>query len=68
MVVFHTYVDRAIFLLFLDHQDTESESWEKEMSISQLIFTQVKHKRLYGTTNYILYNMSVKYCGNSHIC
>ena len=36
----HTYGGTAIFLLFCDHQDTESESNEIDMSIPQDIFTR----------------------------
>ena len=36
----YIYGARAIFLLFCDHQDTESESHEIEISIYQPIFTQ----------------------------
>ena len=32
--IIHIYGDRAIFLLLCDHQDTESEACEIEMSIS----------------------------------
>ena len=46
MVVLHIYGDRAIFLLFYYHQDTESESCEIEMSISQPIFT---HNNIKGS-------------------
>ena len=41
--IIHIYGARAIFLLFCDHQDTESESREVEMRISQPIFT---HKNI----------------------
>ena len=39
MVILHIYGARAIFLLFFDDQDTESESWEEKMITSKLIFT-----------------------------
>ena len=39
MVILHIYEARAIFLLFYDDQDTESEYQGIEMSTSQLIFT-----------------------------
>ena len=39
MITLHNYGARAIFLLFCDHTDTESESREIQMSISQPIFT-----------------------------
>ena len=38
VAIFHIYGARAVFLLFCDHQDTESESYETEMSISKPIF------------------------------
>ena len=38
MVIIHNYGARSISLLFCDHQDTESESCEIEMSIYQPIF------------------------------
>ena len=40
MAIIHSYESRAIFLLFCDHQDTESEPCEIEMSISKPIFTK----------------------------
>ena len=43
VVIFHISGARAIFLLFCDHQDTESESCEMEISISEPIFT---HKNI----------------------
>ena len=39
VVVLHIYGDRAVLLLFCDHQDIEYESCEIEMIISQLILT-----------------------------
>ena len=39
MVFIHIHEVRDIILLFLYHQDTESEAYEIEMSISQPIFT-----------------------------
>ena len=49
MAIIHIYGARAIFLLFCDNQDTESESCEIEMSISQPIFTHKKiPKNLWG--------------------
>ena len=38
----YIYGSRDIVLLFCDHQDTESESCEIEISISQPIFTHKK--------------------------
>ena len=57
ILVLHINRAKARFLLLLDHQDTESESSEIEMSISQLTFTQRKKKMLHGTIIYIIYNM-----------
>ena len=42
VVVLHNFGARAIFLLFCDHQDTDSESCEIKMSISEPIFTHKK--------------------------
>ena len=42
MSIIHMYAARFISLLFCDHQDTESESCEIEMGISQPIFTHKK--------------------------
>ena len=39
VVILHIYGAIAIFILFCDRQDTESESCEIEMSISQPMFT-----------------------------
>ena len=40
-----SYFDyRSVFMVFCDHQDTESESHEIEMSMSQPIFTQGNQK------------------------
>ena len=39
----HIYVARTIFLIFCDHQDTESEISEIEMNIYQTILT---HKNI----------------------
>ena len=47
VVVLHIYGDRAIFLLFCDYQDTKSEWHKIEMSISQPIFTHLKHIKGY---------------------
>ena len=55
MVILCIYGDRAILLLFYCHQDTEYESCEIEMSISQPIFTHKIYQRLYGKTIYILF-------------
>ena len=46
--VLHTYGARALLLLFFDHQDTESESYETIISISRPIFTQVIYKGSMG--------------------
>ena len=39
MAFLHIYGSRVIFLLFCDHQDTESESREIEISLAGPIFT-----------------------------
>ena len=39
MLILHIYGARAIFLLFCNHQDTESESREMEIGVAGLIFT-----------------------------
>ena len=46
-VIPHIYVDRAIFLLFYDDQDTASEQWEIQMNTYQIIFTHGIYQRLY---------------------
>ena len=48
----------GLFLLFYDHQDTESESLEMKMGVSGENNTQERHQRLYGTTASIHKNMS----------
>ena len=42
------YGARASFILFCDHQDTESESQEIEIGVAGPIFTQKKIKRTIG--------------------
>ena len=39
MEILYIYEARAIILLFCDHQDTESESYETDMTIYQPILT-----------------------------
>ena len=63
VVVLHIYRARAILILFCDHQDTESEWCEIEISVSQPIFAQ-KNQRLYGTRISIIYNVGGKYRDN----
>ena len=48
MMTVHIYGSRVILLLFCDHQDTESESCEIEMRISQQIPTHkiFNHKKI----------------------
>ena len=65
VVILHIYGTIAIFLLFCDHQDTESESCEIYISIYQSISTHKKYQRLFGTSRSILYKMGRKYCGDS---
>ena len=38
--VLYIIESRAVLMVFCDHQDAESESCEKEMSIYQSIFTK----------------------------
>ena len=63
MGIIHIYGARAIFLLFYDNQDTESESQETEIGIYGTILTQ-KNQSLYGITIPIPHNMGEKYSGN----
>ena len=60
VVVLRIYGSLAIFILFFDHQDTESESREMEIGVYQPILTQKIIQRLYGTTISILYNIGEK--------
>ena len=53
-----------IFLLFCDHQDTESESREMEIGVSWTNIHPEKYQRLYGKMISILHKMGEKYCGN----
>ena len=46
VVILHIYGARDIFLLFCDHQDTESESWEMEIGVTGPLFT---HKNIKGS-------------------
>ena len=49
MAIIHIYGTIAISLQLCDHQDTESESCDKEMSTFQSMFTQKKiSKDLWG--------------------
>ena len=59
------YGARASFILFCDHQDTESESQEIEIGVAGPIFTQKKYQRYYGKRITILHKMGAKYCDNS---
>ena len=54
MAILQIYGARAIFLLFYDHQDTESESCETEMRIYQKIFTHKKSKAILGNVIHTL--------------
>ena len=56
VVVIHIYGVRAIFLLYYNHQDTESESQGIKISIAGPIFTQ-KNQRPSGTRIYILHKI-----------
>ena len=48
VVVIHIYGGRAIFQLFCDNQDTESNSCEMEIGVSGPIFTHKNIKVLIG--------------------
>ena len=54
VAIIHIYGARAIFLLFCDHEDTESEPSEMAIDVAGPILTQKKIQRLYGTTISIL--------------
>ena len=63
--ILHIYGGRAISLLFCDHQDTQSESCEIEMNISQPIFAHKKiSKTIWYKDIHTLQDWR-KYCGNS---
>ena len=48
VVILHIYGARSIFLIFYDHQDTESEQPEIEIGVAGPIFAQKKiSKALY---------------------
>ena len=47
VVILHIYGALAMFLLFYDHQETESESREMEIGVAGPIFT---HKNIKGST------------------
>ena len=64
VIIILIYVALAMFLLFCDHQNTESESIDIEIGVATPIFTHKVYQRLYGTMICILYNMGAKYCGN----
>ena len=66
MVIIHIYGTRAIFLLFCNHQDTESKSRVVEIGVTGPIFTH-KYQRLYGTTVSILYKMGENIVAILHI-
>ena len=63
MVIIYIYTPRAIFLLFSNHQDTESESQDMEICVAGPILNQ-KCQILYVTTIFTPHNMGEKYCGN----
>ena len=52
MSILHIYGDIANFLIFCDHQDTESESNKIEINIYQPIFTHKKISKV-SWENYI---------------
>ena len=45
IVIIHIYGAIAIFLLFFDDQDTESESWEMEIGVDVPIVTHTKSSK-----------------------
>ena len=66
VVILHINGARDIFLLFFDHQDTESESREMEICVAGPILKhREKYQSLYGITISILYNMVETHCGNT---
>ena len=54
-------------LLFCEHQDTESESFEIEISISQPIFIQKKTEKALWENDIHNLQYGEKYCGDFHI-
>ena len=63
VVFLHIYGDRAIVLLFCDHQDTESKSREMEIGVAGPIFFH-KNQSIYGKMISILHKTGANYCGN----
>ena len=58
VVILHIYGVLAVFLLLWDHHENESELRGMKVGVDGPILTQKKHKRLHGTTIFILYNMA----------
>ena len=59
-LVIQLYGVSAIFLIFYDHQDSESEPQEMEIGVVGPISTQKKHQRIYRKMITILYKMGEK--------
>ena len=59
MAIIHISGERAIFLLFFDHWDTEYEWWETDISVSQQI-SRGWYQMLYVIRISSLYNIEVK--------
>ena len=60
IVILHIYGDRAIYLFFYNHQDTESESWVNRIFVSGPIITQKNIKGAIGQQ----YSYSTRWGGN----
>ena len=65
MTVLHICGDRAIYLLFCDHQDTESEAREMEIGADEPILTEKIHPSIYGIKISIFYKIGENICVNS---
>ena len=50
VAVLHIYSARANFLLFCNHQDTDSESCEMEIDVAGPIFVQKKYQKCHEKT------------------
>ena len=67
VVILHSYGSTAILLIFCDHQDTESELFEIEMSTSEPIFVLGKQIKIYKTTIYKTYKIGENIVAILHI-
>ena len=69
MAILHICGARDIILLFFDHQDTESESFEIQMSIFQTIFTHKKTAEAIWDKDIPTLKIGEKYIGSySYLC